>query len=691
MASVMDGDEYTFAEDRVLYKMVMEPEYRASLIGHAASADWDVIARYLKKTPESVQKRFLDLKDRAEAEDRTESDVSIDIGVPEGQPGVGAGPAPTPAGCHTAGAASNAEQPQGTHPHRPLQACLRPEPASWGVGAMVQGAGVAGAPDLSGAEKEVVYTARSSRAAPKIRSGSTKSNQQVASGAKTGKYWTDAETIHLLQLGRDKQYRETFTGSRALDWAAIGLSLGRGARAAKRKFDNLQHVDIAPRPDGNGFMLVLPANERKKWSDEEVIELLQLGDPTNAAYRREKLGTEDIDWKTIARYFRRSRDAVAHKFQYETEKGQPGKNGAHPGPDGAESAGDGSAGGGAVDELNGGSNSRKRHPLAASYESMTISALCNVQPQSLEATSKQICAYIESNPEYAPYLDRSILPGKKSVPRWKHGVRSALYAYSYFINTDRKDGGDIIWRLDVQVAEATKRQKQERRRVASINKAAREERRRNNLAKNVATTCRKIAAINEAVKNKKMRIAVASQRAARRLEGDGESDEGAIGARDVVRDVVRDFSNVSDGNKGHHGGLGNHAQDTTASGVPLLGRRDVHSQRHGSSAIPDQTAAPITLQQILEQSMTADQLAQLSPDQLADLQNQLNAGLQQPFQPYMGYYGGGMLPQDYGADLQPLGMAQIDMYPLNAQYQPFEGPPPGDIGRGPPRADRDSE
>ena len=685
MISVMDGDEYTFAEDRVLYRMVMEPEYRASLIGDRAdSSDWGVIARHLNKTAESAQKRFLELKQATEAaDDRTESDASIDIGSPEDPPGIPAGTACREAAC----AVSTAEQLPRTHSQRPAQACSEHELATQVVGRMLQVAGVggnpnlSGVPDLSGGEREPMITARSSRAAPKIRSGSTKSNQKVASGAKTGKYWTDAETIHLLQLGRDKLYRETFTGSRTLDWAAIGLSLGRGARAAKRKFDNLQHVDIAPKPDGNGFMLVLPANEGKKWSDEEVIELLTLGDPTNAAYRQEKLGTADIDWKTIARYFRRSRDAVAHKFQYETEKCQPGKNEIRPGPNG--DAEDGMNGPGL-----GASSSRKRHPSAPSYESMTISALCNVQPLSLEATSKQ---YIEGNPEYAPYLDRSILPGKKSVPRWKHGVRSALYAYSYFINTDRKDGTDIIWRLDVQVAEATKRQQQERRKAASINKAAREERKRNNLAKNVATACRKIAAISEAVKNRKMRIAsAASQRVARIGDGSGKSDGDSDEDDRGVSGGGRDDNGISDGRDSDHGVR---ALYTAATGVPLphMGVGRLH--RPGSDAEANQPSGPITLQQILEQSMTADQLAQLSPEQLADLQNQLNAGLQQSFQPYMGYYEGGMMPQDnYSAEqLQTLEMAQLDMYPLNAQYQPYRGPPAGGIGGGPPQAERDSE
>ena len=89
MISIMDEDGYTFAEDNVLYRLGTEPEYREALLG-APSADWGLIARHLKKSPESAQRRFLELKIMPEADDRTESDVSIDI---EGQPEMPAGPA----------------------------------------------------------------------------------------------------------------------------------------------------------------------------------------------------------------------------------------------------------------------------------------------------------------------------------------------------------------------------------------------------------------------------------------------------------------------------------------------------------------------------------------------------------------------------------------------------------------------
>ena len=79
MICIMGGDEYTFAEDRVLYRMVTEPQYRASLVGdRAASSDWDLIGMHLKKTAGSAQKRFLELKDAAGlADDRSESDIDI--------------------------------------------------------------------------------------------------------------------------------------------------------------------------------------------------------------------------------------------------------------------------------------------------------------------------------------------------------------------------------------------------------------------------------------------------------------------------------------------------------------------------------------------------------------------------------------------------------------------------------------
>ena len=696
MICIMGGDEYTFAEDRVLYRMVTEPQYRASLVGdRAASSDWDLIGMHLKKTAGSAQKRFLELKDAAGlADDRSESD--IDIGSLEDL----LKDRERHANQEAADAVPTGQQPHRTQPHRtqphgmqpPLQSCSAPEPAMGVVGSTIQAEGMASGADTAGvdglgadtagvdglgADTQAATTAGTKRKAPKIRSGSTKSNQKVRSGAKTGKYWTDAETIHLLQLGRDEKYREKITGSRTMDWAAIGLSLGRGARAAKRKFDNLQCVEIAPRPDGKGFMLVRPENEGKKWSDEEVIELLQLVDPTNALYRQEKLGAPDVDWKSIARHFRRSRDAVAYKFQYETASFQPGKNEIRPGPDGEGFGGDPNVGSGDnVDGTNGPevgtSKARKRHPLAPSYQSMAISALYNVQPQSLEATSRQICAYIESNPEYAPLLDRSIMPGKKSVPRWKQGIRSALYAYSYFINTDRKDGSDIIWRLDLEVLESTNRQRQERRMIASINRAAKEERRKSKLARDVATAYNKVLAINEAVMNKKLRIAhMASQQVTRLRDGNGDSDGESDGE--------------SDGDTGNDSDHGVRAPDNTASGatIPLRGA--------GLEAEANHTSAPITLQQILEQSITAAQLAQLSsPGLLADLQNQLDVGLHHPFQPCMGYFEKDMVSQgNYCANLQPQKTTHVGMYPPGPQYQPYGVPPYG--GRAPPQSELDSE
>ena len=122
-------------------------------------------------------------------------------------------------------------------------------------------------------------------------------------------------------------------------------------------------------------------------------------------------------------------------------------------------------------------------------------------------------------------------------------------------------------------------------------------------------------------------------------------------------------------------------------------RSDVrsHGHRHGINAFANQTTTPVTLQQVLEQSMTADQLAQLSPQQLTDLQNQVSAVLNQPFHPYMGYYEAGALPHDYAADLQPPEMAHMDIYPANAQYQQYEGLPPVGISQGPPQADRDTD
>ena len=99
----------------MLYRLGTEPEYREALLG-APSADWGLIARHLKKSPESAQRRFLELKIMPEADDRTESDVSIDI---EGQPEMPAGPAGTSARRETTGTMTTAEQP--LQPLQPLQ------------------------------------------------------------------------------------------------------------------------------------------------------------------------------------------------------------------------------------------------------------------------------------------------------------------------------------------------------------------------------------------------------------------------------------------------------------------------------------------------------------------------------------------------------------------------------------------
>ena len=116
------------------------------------------------------------------------------------------------------------------------------------------------------------------------RTGVLKANMVTAAGAKTGTFWGEEEMIELLRLGRDEVYRARITGSSTPDWAAIGKRLGRGARAAKRKFDNLVDVDVAV-AEGK-YVLKRPPNDGMKW---------------------------------IAKRFGRSRDTVTYKFDYEVK------------------------------------------------------------------------------------------------------------------------------------------------------------------------------------------------------------------------------------------------------------------------------------------------------------------------------------------------------------------------------------
>ena len=749
--SSMEGDkEFTPEEDRVLYQMISEPERFATLVGDQKEAlNWTLIAEQLKKTVKSVEARFMELKNAAEGDDL---DVDIDIGSPDnccppqavsGNAGNGKR-APLPVDPPPPGTTPTQAVRQAIDSQPPIQASSAPNLASReDVGATTETAKAASQVMANLGKTKP----KASRKTKKKGNGLGASNDMVGAGPKTGAYWSDEETIRLLRLVRDEEYRESVTGSLALDWANVGACLGRGARAAKRKFDNLADVEIAPIPGGDEYALILPVNEGKKWKEEELIELLQLGDPMNASFRQEKIGVPHIDWWRIARYFGRSRNSVTYKFSYEenaiqnNDESNAGVGGVgsadrldgRTGVDGAGEAG----GNGGVDSAGGpgglhgpprSSNDKKGHgkhnPMGISYKSMAIAAFFQVDPVNLEATSTQICEYIEGNVEYAQHLDRSSMPGKKNSPRWKHGIRSSLYKYPYFIKTGRNASNEIIWRLDVEGMEEETRRLEEKSRNALVNKMAKEEKARVVMAKTMVAEYERSMAVRAAVENKRQRIAnrlLQQEDDQNEMRGQkGRSEQG--NGRAQIRGADR-----------QNGGTG-YAIPSLMNPTPVeintaMPPADVASE-------PKRISSPITLQQILEQSMTADQLAQLTPEQLLDLQNQLNASLAEagipphetappsitapnvglmemganthnfppahavhPMQTYMSYYGGmghhpsdqgGMMLQgNYDVSFQQQEGVPMGMYVQKGPHQRYEGPPDefGSIRPPPPEQD----
>ncbi|KAL6784006.1 hypothetical protein ACKKBG_A04400 [Auxenochlorella protothecoides x Auxenochlorella symbiontica] len=65
-----------------------------------------------------------------------------------------------------------------------------------------------------------------------------------------------------------------------------------------------------------------------------------------------------------------------------------------------------------------------------------------------DGTSGQMCTCIMTNPQYIPQLDTAIVSGKKTLQRWKHGMRSALNAFNMFVKTGSVREGEVVWRLD---------------------------------------------------------------------------------------------------------------------------------------------------------------------------------------------------------------------------------------------------
>ena len=232
-------------------------------------------------------------------------------------------------------------------------------------------------------------------------------------------FWKQEELQQLLKLAQDEGYRQEVLGITDLNWDAIAKYFGRGRRSVQRKYDNLKSAPIGP--DGR---LDLPPNDGKKWDRVEVEELLKLVDPDDPSYRMDILGIETVDWRVLGQHFGRSYENVAYKYAY-------------------------------VKNSTGFQNSRKvKHAKAkhdTSYKEMAIWAL---QQLGGEATSGQMCKVIENNPVFAPQLDDEIVSGKKTLKRWKHGVRSALNAFPMFEKTGAFFEWESVWKLILEAVQA---------------------------------------------------------------------------------------------------------------------------------------------------------------------------------------------------------------------------------------------
>ncbi|KDD71410.1 hypothetical protein H632_c5090p0, partial [Helicosporidium sp. ATCC 50920] len=161
--------------------------------------------------------------------------------------------------------------------------------------------------------------------------------------------------------------------------------------------------------------LPLPANDGKKWSAEEVVELLRLGE--DPAYLKERLDLDKVDWRQLGAHFGRSYESVSYKFSYVKNTGRTEAKTKH---------------------------AKAKHET--SYKEMAVWAL--QQLPNADGTSGQICSVIVTNLAFSPQLDTAIVSGKKTLQRWKHGVRSALNAFAMFRKTGAMRDGEVVWRLD---------------------------------------------------------------------------------------------------------------------------------------------------------------------------------------------------------------------------------------------------
>jgi hypothetical protein len=261
---------------------------------------------------------------------------------------------------------------------------------------------------------------RSNRSSASRSLGPTPKNDRV--------FWKVYEQEELLKLVEDERYRRDTLGTESVDWELIAKQLGRGRRSVMRKYDNLKGCSIAP----GGGSVILPANDGKKWSEEEVDELRRLCD--DPMYRQSLFGPEHrekIDWRRMGIHFERSYESVSYKYSYIKNTDQ--RMGDKP------------------------KHSKAKHET--SYKDMAIWALAAIGG---EGTSGKICDKIESKEEFSRQLDRAIVSGKKTLQRWKHGVRSALNAFGMFHKTERISDGEVVWIMDMEALNKSIAQQEQR-------------------------------------------------------------------------------------------------------------------------------------------------------------------------------------------------------------------------------------
>ena len=226
-------------------------------------------------------------------------------------------------------------------------------------------------------------------------------------------FWDPEEQKQLVRLVEDANYRRSVIGIEVLDWQVIANYLGRGKRSAQRKYYNIRDANGGSEGTAN---ISLPENDGKRWSPAEVQELIKLVEDKDYCMR--KLGIDHADWKVLGKHFGRSHESVSYKYSYIKNR---------------EKCSD-----------------RYSKPMRAkdrvSYKVMAVEALRTLGGQ---GTSSQICDVIADIPKFEQHLDKRIVSGKRTLQKWKHGVRSALNAFDLFNKTDRVSNGEAVWELDL--------------------------------------------------------------------------------------------------------------------------------------------------------------------------------------------------------------------------------------------------